>query len=200
MIRKTIKYKNFDNEEVTEDFFFNMTQAEFLEMEINADGTLADELRKISESNDIKEIYAAFKKIVLGAYGEKTADGKRFIKSEEISNAFSQTEAYSELLLELMNAEKAAEFVNALVPKDVAKMAHSSDPRAVSEAAMQGYKKPKEKSKDFEKVADLPAAAPVLGNDTVSHGSEYQDDDLSNLSREQLENMLRGPGGQSFLK
>lgn len=191
MIRKSITYTNFENEQVTEEFFFNLTKAELVEMEINHDGTFQEYLEKISASTDIKEIYGVFKEIVLSTYGEKSEDGKRFVKSKEISAAFAQTEAYSELLFELMEAGKAAEFINALMPKDLAEKL-KNDPRAASAAAMQGFNKPK--VKDIQQVPDLPAAEPVLEQAPLT------DAELRELTREQLEARLRGPGGQSFLQ
>ena len=191
MIRKSITYTNFENETVTEDFFFNLTKAELVEMEINHGGGFKEYLERIESSQDIKEIYGVFKEIILATYGEKSADGKRFVKSREISDAFAQTEAYSGLLFELMEAGKAAEFINALMPKDLAEKLREN-PRAASEALMQGYKKPQQK--DIQQVPDLPAAEPVLENMPLT------DAELRELSREQLEARLRGPGGQSFLK
>lgn len=190
MISKNITYVNFDNEEVTETFFFNMTKAELVEMEIEANGTMVDRLTKISESDDVKVIYATFKEIILNAYGEKSSDGKRFLKSKEISEAFSQTEAYSELLFEMMTADKAAEFINALMPKGLSEMV-KNDPRAASLAAMQGHNKPQTKSKNIEQVPDLPAAEPVLEPKPLS------DREIRELTREQLEEHIRM---QSFLK
>ena len=64
-----------------------------------------------------KGLIDLFKDLILRSYGEKSADGRRFIKSKELSTAFSQTEAYSELFMELVtDAEKAAEFVNGITP------------------------------------------------------------------------------------
>lgn len=193
MIRKNITYTNFENETVTEEFFFNLTKAELVEMEINHGGGFKEYLEKIEASQDVKEIYGIFKEIVLSTYGEKTPDGKRFIKSKEISEAFAQTEAYSELLFELMEADKAAEFINALMPKDLAEKL-KQNPRAASEALMQGHKKAQEK--DIKQVPDLPAAEPVL----ESTPKVLTDKELKELSHDQLIAHLRGAGGQPFLQ
>lgn len=117
MLKKTITYTDYNGSERTEDFYFNLTKAEVVEMEMSTTGGLAEMIKKIVAAQDAPSIIAIFKKLILKAYGEKSPDGKRFIKSDEISNAFSQTEAYSQLFMELAtDADKAAEFVNGITP------------------------------------------------------------------------------------
>lgn len=123
MLKKLIKYTDFDGNEREEEFYFNLTKAEVLEMEISVDGGLANRLKKIIAAKDTAEILKEFKEFVLKSYGEKSADGKRFIKSPELSEAFTQTEAYSTLFMEfLQNEQAAADFVNAIIPKDLDSM------------------------------------------------------------------------------
>lgn len=120
MLKKTITYKDYNDNERTEDFYFHLNKAEILEIELGTTGGLTEQIRRIVAAQDGPAIIATFKKIILQAYGEKSLDGKRFIKSEELSTAFSQTEAYSQLFMELStNAEAAADFVNAIVPADM---------------------------------------------------------------------------------
>lgn len=117
MLKKKITYTDYNDVERTEDFYFNLTQAEIMEMELGTAGGLAEMIQKIVDAQDAPAIIKVFKDLILKAYGEKSADGKRFIKSKEISDAFSQTEAYSQLFMELAtNTESAAEFVNGIVP------------------------------------------------------------------------------------
>lgn len=117
MLKKTIKYVDFDNNERTEDFYFNLTKAEVTEMEMSTEGGLVKMIEKIVATQDAKRIIEIFKDLILRSYGEKSPDGRRFVKSQELRDAFSQTEAYSELFMELAtNAEKAAAFVNGIVP------------------------------------------------------------------------------------
>jgi hypothetical protein len=117
MLKKTIKYVDFNGKEREEDFYFNLTKAEVIELETSIQGRLSNTLREIVESNDEKQIIERFKDLILRAYGEKSPDGKRFIKSQELRDAFSQTEAYSELFMELStNADAASAFVNGIVP------------------------------------------------------------------------------------
>ena len=118
MLKKTMTYIDYEGVQRTESFYFNLTKAEIVEMEYDVEGGLQKMLEEVSEKLDGKKIMAFVKKIILKAYGEKSADGKRFIKSEELSQAFAQTEAYSDLYIELVTDAKAlAEFINAIVPK-----------------------------------------------------------------------------------
>ena len=122
MLKKVITYTDYDGVERTETFNFNFTKAEVAEMEMSTEGGLAKKIEKIVEAKDQKEIIALFKEIVLSAYGEKTADGRRFVKSQEIRDAFAQTEAFSELFMELAtNTDAAIAFLNGIIPQVPAK-------------------------------------------------------------------------------
>lgn len=116
MIKKTITYVNFNDEEVSEDCYFNLTQAEIAEMELSIEGGLEGLVKKIIEEKDASKVIPMFKEIIAKSYGKKSEDGRRFIKSEEMSNEFLQTEAFSELLIELLSdSDKAADFTNGIV-------------------------------------------------------------------------------------
>lgn len=124
MITKTIKYTDYNGVEREEKFLFNLSKAELMEMEMGTTGGLAEMITKIVEAQDAPSIIKVFKELILKAYGEKSADGKRFIKVNEagvpLSVGFSQTEAYSQLFMELAtDADKAAEFVKGIVPGDI---------------------------------------------------------------------------------
>ena len=124
MLKKSIKYTDYNGVERSEDFYFNLSKAELMEMEMSTAGGLAEMITKIVAAQDQPAIIKLFKELILKAYGEKSADGKRFIKSDELAAAFSQTEAYSELCMELStDSDKAAEFVNKIIPADLAKEA-----------------------------------------------------------------------------
>ena len=117
MLKKTITYTDYNCVERTEDFYFNLTKAEIMEMEMSTTGGLAEMIQRIVAAQDAPAIIKIFKDLVLRAYGEKSPDGKRFIKTEESAKAFSQTEAYSNLFMELAtDADAAAAFVNGIVP------------------------------------------------------------------------------------
>ena len=124
MLKKTITYTDYSGNERTEDFYFNLSKAEVMEMEMSTSGGLAQMIQRIVAAQDAPAIIDIFKKLILKAYGEKSPDGKRFVKSEELSTAFSQTEAYSQLFMELAtDADEAAKFVNGIVPAEAAKQA-----------------------------------------------------------------------------
>ncbi len=119
MLKKTIKYTDYNGIERTEDFWFNLNKAEIMEMEMGITGGLTTMINKIIQTQDTPKLVKLFKDLILKAYGEKSADGKRFIKSEELSNEFSQTEAYSELYMELSTSDTAAsDFIMGIVPQD----------------------------------------------------------------------------------
>ena len=120
MLKKSIKYVDFNGNEREEEFLFNLTPAEVMEMELSTAGGLAESIQKVIAAQDAPSIIKIFKDLILKAYGEKSADGKMFIKSEEISRNFSYTNAYSQLFMELAtNDEAAAAFVNGIVPADM---------------------------------------------------------------------------------
>ena len=120
MLKKTITYRDYNDVERTEDFYFNLTKAELMEMEIGTTGGLGEMITKIVNSKDAPAIIKIFKDLVLKAYGEKSEDGKRFMKSEAISTAFAQTEAYSIIFMELATDDNAAaNFMNGIIPHDL---------------------------------------------------------------------------------
>ena len=124
MYKKTMTYTDYDGNERTEDFFFNLTRAECIKLQLGTDGGLEKMLQNIIAEQDIPRIIPIFEQIILDSYGEKSPDGKRFIKSKELSEAFSQTEAYSDLFMELASdANAATAFINGIVPKAVSEAA-----------------------------------------------------------------------------
>ena len=128
MLKKTIKYTDYNGVERTEDFWFNLSKAEIMEMELSTTGGLAELIQKIVKEQAAPAIIKIFKDLILKAYGEKSPDGKRFIKSDEIALAFSQTEAYSILFMELAtDADAAAKFVNGIIPADAAEAAKAQN-------------------------------------------------------------------------
>ena len=117
MLKETVKYVDYNGTERTEDFYFNLTEAEIMEMELSTSGGLAEQITNIVNAKDAPAIIKIFKDLVLKAYGEKSPDGRRFMKSDGIATAFSQTEAYSKLFMKLAtDADAAARFVNGIVP------------------------------------------------------------------------------------
>ena len=122
MLKKTITYHDYNGVEYTQDFYFNLSKAEIMEMEMGTTGGLAEMIKKVVDAKDAPAIIKIFKDLVLKAYGEKSLDGRRFIKSEALSNEFSQTEAYAQIFMELAtDADKASEFVKGIIPADIEK-------------------------------------------------------------------------------
>lgn len=120
MITKEITYIDYNGQERTEKYQFNFTKAELTEMELSVNGGLSAMMERIKETDDRPELMRIFKDLILKAYGVKSADGKRFVKSDELRTEFSQTEAYSELYMELVtNTESAITFFNGLIPNDI---------------------------------------------------------------------------------
>ncbi len=124
MLKKTIKYTDYNGVERTEDFFFNLTKAEIMDMQMGTIGGLADMIATLVRTQNMPEIIRIFKNIILKAYGEKSSDGKRFMKTgadgQPLSIGFSETEAFSILYMELATDSKAAaKFVNGIVPTDM---------------------------------------------------------------------------------
>ena len=120
MLKKTIKYTDYDGNEREEDFYFNLSKAEVTEMELSKEGGMSEYIKKISATQNAPELIKLFKEIITKSYGEKSLDGKRFIKNKELTEAFIQTEAYSELFVELAsNADEAVKFINGIMPKNM---------------------------------------------------------------------------------
>lgn len=118
MLVKTITYTDYNGTERTEKHYFNLNESEIFEMEMGTANGLVEQLQDIIAAKDGKKIMEMFKNIILTAYGEKTPDGRRLMKSEEISKAFSETEAYNKLFIELVtDANAASAFVNAIIPQ-----------------------------------------------------------------------------------
>lgn len=118
MIKWPITYTDYNGEERTEDFYFNLNKAEVMEMNLNANGVYGEYLQRIVDQRDVKALAEEFKRIITKSYGEKSDDGRRFVKSDAISDAFMQTEAYSELYIQLATDPDAAKkFIEGVLPK-----------------------------------------------------------------------------------
>ena len=123
MRKETITYEDYNGVTRTEDFYFGFNKAELMDMELGTPGGgMRDKLQRIINSPEASKISATFKEILLAAYGEKSEDGKRFIKSPELSKAFSETMAYSDLWMKLSTEEGyASEFIKDIMPRDLIK-------------------------------------------------------------------------------
>lgn len=120
MLKKQVTYKDFDGNEVTETLYFHLSKADMVEMEMSADEGFGEQLKGIVASEKPSDLFRIFKKIVMDAYGVRSEDGKRFIKSPEQSLEFTQTEAYSALVMNFISDDQAAmEFVRGILPLDM---------------------------------------------------------------------------------
>ena len=128
MIKKTITYTDYNGVERTENFYFNLSEAEVMEMEMSTEGGMAESIQKVVDAKDAPAIIRVFKDLVLKAYGVKSDDGRRFMKTKpdgtRYADDFKETEAYSQIFMELAtDADAAAKFVNGIVPAKLAQKA-----------------------------------------------------------------------------
>lgn len=131
MLKKTINYTDYDGNEREEDFYFNLNKAELVQMNFSAEGGLENTLRKIVAEKDIKAVGELVRSIILKAYGEKSFDGKRFMKSAEAAKAFEETNAFAELYVDLLSdADKLSSFVIAALPPEFQEPREASDASA----------------------------------------------------------------------
>lgn len=129
MLKKTITYTDYNGVERTEDHYFNLTKAEVVEMEMGVSGGYTEMINRVISAQDAPTIMKTFKEFISRSYGIKSLDGIRFEKSDEISRAFMQTEAYSVLFMELCtDGGAAAAFVNAIIPKPDKKASSNTTP------------------------------------------------------------------------
>jgi hypothetical protein len=120
MLRREITYEDFNGDQVTDVFYFNISKSELVELEVQFDQGFGAMLQKIIDERDNNELVKRFKEIILMAYGKKSEDGRRFIKSDEIREEFTQTAAYDTLFMELATDDKAASvFLKGILPKDM---------------------------------------------------------------------------------
>lgn len=136
MLKKTYTYTDWNGKERTEDFYFHLSKSKLSEMDLKKGG-YAEWVKEIIAAKDNETLVETFKKTILASYGEIAPDGRRFIQSNELSEAFSQTPAYDMLFMELISsADAAAKFFNSIVPEDVKRAAEAE--KAKKEQALQG--------------------------------------------------------------
>ena len=120
MYKITETYTDYDDNQRTEDFYFNYSEAELADLQFSVSGGLAGMIDKIIKTNDTPKLVELFRELIQKAYGEKSNDGRRFMKSPELTKEFTETVAYSQIYMRLATDSKAAqEFINKVVPKSM---------------------------------------------------------------------------------
>lgn len=133
MLKREITYEDFNGNEVTDVFYFHVSKPELLELETESERGFAGIIEHIVETRDSKKLVALFKRIILMGYGQRSEDGKRFIKSDQLCEEFSQTAAYQTLFMELASDDqKAIDFLYGMLPKDLVESMQASENQAVA--------------------------------------------------------------------
>jgi len=118
MLVKKVSYTDYKGVKREEELYFNLSKAEVAEMELSHKGGLSAKINRIVATEDGEEIIKLFKELIIKSYGVVSDDGKRFIKNDQLREEFLQTEAYSELFMELASdADAASAFVNGIIPQ-----------------------------------------------------------------------------------
>ena len=145
MLIKAISYTNYNGEKKTKNFYFNLTRTELAKMELMEKAGLEETIKQMINTDDRAKILELFDSIVLGAVGEKSADGEEFIKSDEIRERFKSHPAYDELFMELLNTDAMADFISKVIPQDLAAEAKKNPQKSINE--IMGYEVVPEENK-----------------------------------------------------
>lgn len=152
MIKKTVTYEDFNDESQTETFYFHLNKADVIRMEARLNG-IRETLERLVLTRDGKEIMSIVEDIILSSYGERSEDGSRFFKSPEKAAEFKASEAYSELLFELVtDADKASEFINGLLPEKLLKQAKEMEEKEEAPAIQLPTQKTPMSEEDLKKA------------------------------------------------
>ncbi len=117
MITKKIKYVDFNGTEREEEFLFNINKTEMYKFAKSVPGGMQKFLTDMVVAKDVFGMADMFQEIVLLAYGIKSDDGKRFMKSEEISRSFAESNAFEAFMDEILSNDNMAEqFIKDLLP------------------------------------------------------------------------------------
>lgn len=134
MLKKTITYTDYEGNKLTEDFYFNLTKTELAQMQMSKAGGYAEQLQRIVKAQDVPALAKIFNELILASYGVKSDDGKRFHKTTELAQEFTESPAYDVLFMELLGNEKAAaDFFKGIIPSDLAKQVDEEQLKLKSE-------------------------------------------------------------------
>lgn len=135
MLKKTITYIDYDGMERTEDFWFNLSKTELTKLDAELPGGVLGVLRKIIDKKDRKALVDFIETLILRSYGEKTLDGKRFVKTPDMAEEFMQTPAYDELFMSILSdTDSQTSFINGVIPQSMAKEIEQTDKKQVENA------------------------------------------------------------------
>lgn len=135
MLKKTITYTDYDGMERTEDFWFNLSKTELTKLDAELPGGVLGVLRKIIDKKDRKALVDFIETLILRSYGEKTLDGKRFVKTPDMVEEFMQTPAYDELFMSILSdTDSQTSFINGVIPQSMAKEIEQTDKKQVENA------------------------------------------------------------------
>lgn len=159
MLKKTIKYKDLEGNDVEDDFYFNLNKAEILELEVKRKGGLEAYMQELIDAEDGGQIISVFKEVIEMSIGKRSADGKKFIKNQELRDEFFQSDAYSSLLMEFLtepSEQMGAAFMRGIVPADIAS---ELPPLVKSGQAVTDVHLPADELPDWIKEGRVPTAA-----------------------------------------
>ena len=118
MLKRPITYTDFDGNEITEDFYFNLSASDIVNLDAKYEGGLEGAIKRIAAAEDKTAMIMEMEKVILASYGERSEDGKRFRKSDELSSDFRYHAAYDVLFFEIISDEnKMVEFITQVIPK-----------------------------------------------------------------------------------
>lgn len=150
MLTKAITYTNYNGEKRTKNFYFNLTATELAKMEIVEKAGLEETIKQMINEDDRAKILQLFDSIVLGAVGEKSADGETFVKNDKIREDFKNHPAYDILFMELLNSEAMADFISKVIPQNIAEEMKKSPNKNINE--IMGYEVVTENKPQIEPV------------------------------------------------
>lgn len=150
MLTKAITYTNYNGEKRTKNFYFNLTATELAKMEIVEKAGLEETIKQMINEDDRAKILQLFDSIVLGAVGEKSADGETFVKNDKIREDFKNHPAYDILFMELLNSEAMADFISKVIPQNIAEEMKKSPNKNINE--IMGYEVIPENKPQIEPV------------------------------------------------
>lgn len=188
MLKKTITYDNYDGDTVSEDFYFNFTKLEIMEM-LELDG-LQETIERLTKTENAKEAYGLFKKLILDAYGEKSADGRRFVKSPEIKASFEQSPALSEMIIEfLQNPSLGGQFIEGTLPARLVAEAKAAQAKNPTDADITAMVEEAALRQENPETSVLPTVTPVL-EEPPRKFDEYSEAELLDMPQEEFQRIV----------